>query len=1306
MMNKYIVFVHGLGGELDKTWGQFPEFIINDATIDYKVIEYGYTSPNPVKQFYLPAPSILSIANGLLTDLEVRCDLENDDIILIGHSLGGLVIRRMLLRLNAKGINHNIRKVCFFDVPHEGSGFAKVGNYIAWFNRHLKALSSNSSELDDLNEQWVDKKLDEHLNILSVIDANETVVSAMSSKSIFRFHDIKTVNSVNHSTIVKPETVNDTTVLILKTFINSKPSIGKFNSNSSSKSLDKWLKYDERRHELAYLEDQKRECAYQGMVGGLSSSIPLVRLTGLSGLGKSRLLLEYKNRTRISDEDFLIYNGSGNEDEVISSFTLAVENKAEGLAIVDNCPVELHNKLSKILSSNNSPLKVVTTFFYHDPENSLEHCIQIKLDKLEDDKISQIIDSRLPDLDSSSKTRLNKFIEGFPLLADMATKELQSDGIIRTSFSEGDLVEKLINGDNNLTDNQRELLKVFSLFDYFRFQKNQHREVNEDAVFLNKIAGTSQIEFEGTVKHFENKELINCTGNIARLVPKPLALNLAMEWWNSSYFDRQSEVVSMLPPSMLESFCDQIKYLDASENVQSFVENFCDLNRPFGQAELLLTKQGSRLFRALVEVNPNITSCLLYRVLNRLTDDDIGKIDGDVRRNLVWSLEMLVFHQTCFEKSSWCLFKLAQFENESYGNNSLVQFSQLFRWQLSGTEADFTQRLAVLNKALVLNIDSADIVIIKAVKTAIDTRGGTRTIGAEFQGTKPELKEWQPQKYQEIYDYWQSLLDILLEIIKRGRLIEQVKDAFGHEIRGLIRYKMPEQLDAFIKEVIKLSGKYWPSAAQSITHALHYDEKGMQQEQVELLKSWEKLLAPDKDNIEEKLKLIVLNPSREHEKGHDGHYVDMAAEDAILLSTELKDSHAELIPYLDLLMTFPEQKQSWVFAKYLVVYSDDITELLEALLEFLRNHKRVNTQFVSGFLAGLYAKSPDEWIEVVELFGADERLIEYFPDTVRTGNFDCSHLNTFIELIKSGKLPSHTASILAYGRATEHLTEDIIAQFCMSLSKVDPTAVWVALDNINMYTHGRKNINFEVLNPVLVHLVLNVSFNKEDKTRHSDSYRWLSSVEKLLKTEGEEFALKICQHLIEQVGNNDVDYSDLWDYLGNAFYKAFELHGNFLWPKLADKFIDASAIKQYRLIDLLGSGKSFRKRDNSIFDLIDQSIIIDWCHDEVALIIVGRAISMFIEDDEKRVINPLIVCLISEYGDNKAFVSEISANFSSRSWSGSLVPYLEYDKVLIQPLTDHENTKVKSWAVSFVEYIDHQIEYEEKQNAEENMLRS
>ncbi|MDQ8943826.1 esterase/lipase family protein [Acinetobacter soli] len=1305
-MNKYIIFVHGLTGKVGTTWGNFPKYLDEDPSIEYTVKEFGYTSPNLAWLWFRSAPSISSIANGVLSDIKAHCDIENDDIILIGHSMGGIVIKKILLNLNAKGIKHNITKVCFFDVPHEGSGLANIGKYISLRNRHLKSLVSNASHLDDINDQWVDKSVDKYLNILSIIDANETIVSAMSSKSIFRHHQVETINNVNHISIVKPKTENDNTVIHLKNFIKSKRSLGKFNSKIG-KPIHEWLKYDERKHELPYKTDNAREQAFAALTQALESTTPYVRLTGLSGLGKSRLILEYKTHKNISDEEFIIINGAGFETIIQNEISKLSEIDVTGYIIIDNCGVELHNYAVNAIDINHSNLKLITTYFYHDEPKHLKNSIPIRLEKLASEKINEIIYERLPRLDAPLRKQLETFIEGFPLLAQMATHELLNDGTLTTNFTEPKLVEKLINGDGTLTSESRDLLIVFSLFDYFKFQEDNHQASNIDADFINQIAQTDQKCFDKTITVFIQKELINCTSNFARVVPKPLALNLAMQWWNTSLFDRQSDLVSQLPPSLIESFCKQIKYLDSSMNVQEFVKNFCASNRPFGQAELLLTKAGSRLFRALVEVNPMVTTQLIFRIINNLDDNDILSISGDIRRNFIWALEMLVFHNSCFNEAAWCLFKFAQFENESYSNNATGQFSQIFRINLCGTEASFEKRLTLLDKIIGLNTESADFVIIQAIKSGISTQSGTRVVGAEYQGTKPELKEWQPEKYSEIYNYWQKLLNILVVLVKRKHITEQVKNTFGHEIRGLIRYPIHQQLDFFFKAVIRYSGKYWPSASQSITHALQFDVRSLKLEEIEILRSWEKLLLPDDNNLEEKLKLIVLNPSREYIIDSDGQYIDIAAEEAKDLAESIKKNYNDLIPHLKMLLTFPESKQNWIFAKHLAIQLDEnsINIILDNILKFLRSDTPTNIKFLEGFLSGINDKNIKKWMEIIELIATDEALVPYYPDTLRTGKFNSYHLKIFLDLISTEKLPTSAASILSYGSVTQHLTENEITAFCLSLSKFDDAAVWIALDNLSMYMFGRTNFDLKLINPTLTTLVLRVSFKKNDTLYQFYSHNWLNSVEKLLGIENKEFALKLCLNLIDQVGSYEINYNVLWDYIGEAFYKAFELYGEYLWPKVSTKILDMNHKKTYRLLDLLGSGKSHHKRDKSIFDLLNEDSIVEWCRNESALIIISHSIKMFIWHKENRIFNPLLLRLISEYSDNKSFISTVSANFSSRSWVGSLIPYLQEDKKLIEPLIYNENTNIRNWAENFINHIDLIIDYQIKQEAEEKMLR-
>lgn len=1296
-MAKYIFFIHGLSGNPKKTWGSFPDFLKEHLGSEYTIDHLDYSSPSKWR-FWESAPTLFNIAESLILKLQDKCNLGNDEIVLIGHSNGGIVIKKFLARLEFKKIAHNVSKICFLDVPHHGSGYAIPGKIVNPRNKHLKPLTLNSPELVEINDFWLHDDYHRKFDILNLVAEVEDVVSAASSR--FCYSNSLVIPDTNHGSIAKP--IKSDSIAVSKTieFISNKSSLAKYR-NSSSENFRDWLLHDGgRRHGYSYVADSLRMDALRSLQESLNAPGSIVRITGLSGLGKTRLIIEYIQQNKsLTEDNILVFNASSHENDIRDSVRKVIRDGAYGLIVVEHCSIKLHDYLAREVTNYESGLRIITVDFYNEQVRSSSH---IHLAELNDHSVTELVTPLLPQFNEDQIRRIVSFVEGFPLLAILIAERFTNEGILSSELSERDFAEKLINGDGKTTEEQKRILQVCSLFDVFGVEA----EGIKQADFLIDLAKSDRGIFGQVINQFERRRIINRVGRYARIVPKPLAVHLASVWWENNIHDELEKLITSLPEDLIGSFCTQIKYLDASKKVQEFVSRLCEPCSPFGQAELLLNEKGSRLFRALVEVNPIVTSNLLYRVFSSLSDEEIATIEGAVRRNLVWALEMLVFHKSCFEKASWCLFKLAQYENENFSNNAVGQFSQLFRWQLSGTEADFNQRLFILDKALALNIESADVVIINAIKTAINTNGGTRTIGAEFQGTRPELTEWHPKTYQEIYDYWQSLLGMLLEIIKRGRLVELAKDAFGYQIRGLMRYKLPAVLDNFVKEVIKLTGKYWPSAAQSITHALHYDSESMDQAQLELLRSWENLLSPDENSIEEQLKLIVLAPSKEHVQDDNGNYVDVAAADAMDLAKQLKNRLADLYQHFELLMTFPEQKLSWVFAKQLVLNVDNFEELINYTLEYLRNNKTLNTQFLCGMLFGFHIRNPNRWKETIELIGSDEELIQYYPDAIRTGKFDTSHLDMFIKLIFEGKLLSNTASILVYGCATEHLSEEEISHFCMSLSDIDATATWVALDNINMYLHCRNDIDFSLLTPTLTHLVLNVSFKKGENNRQMGSYHWLGSVERLLQTEDAEFALQLCTRLVNEVGNHEVDYSDLWDYLSNAFYKAFEKHGNYIWPKIADKFTNGTAIKQYRLIDLLGSGKSYRERDKSIFDIIEQKLVVDWCKDEAALLLVGRSVSMFLKVDEDRVFNPLMIELLSKFGDRPPFLSEISANFLSRSWSGSLVPYLEADKRIIETLIDHNNIRVKNWAVNFIENIDQQIEYEIKRDAEENMLRS
>ena len=215
---------------------------------------------------------------------------------------------------------------------------------------------------------------------------------------------------------------------------------------------------------------QKKNAFTSLSEGMVSTSNCSIRLTGLSGLGKSRLLIEYKSRNNLNDDDFFVFNGAGNTREIEDSIKIA-EDQVKGFIIIDNCPIELHNFSTRAIHANQSPLKLITTYFYHEEDKRLIDSIHIRLEQLDQIKLQTLSKKNLPELDPRSKKKLEKFIDGFPLLAHMSIKQFKVAGRLTIDFNESDLIENLINGDGELSSNARELIKVFALFDYFKFQR-------------------------------------------------------------------------------------------------------------------------------------------------------------------------------------------------------------------------------------------------------------------------------------------------------------------------------------------------------------------------------------------------------------------------------------------------------------------------------------------------------------------------------------------------------------------------------------------------------------------------------------------------------------------------------------------------------------------------------------------------------------------------------------------------------------------------------------------------------------------
>ncbi len=160
---RLIVFVHGVFGTRFTTWGSprsqtfWPAMISADERFssDFDIYLINYRAP-----YVNQAPNIHETAGNELEKLRsYEVFKKYEDIYFIGHSMGGLVIKSMLNRLNHGEEVVQLRKVkavVFLATPAQG---AKMGKWASWFslNPQLKDMfpASENTYLQSLEDQWV-----------------------------------------------------------------------------------------------------------------------------------------------------------------------------------------------------------------------------------------------------------------------------------------------------------------------------------------------------------------------------------------------------------------------------------------------------------------------------------------------------------------------------------------------------------------------------------------------------------------------------------------------------------------------------------------------------------------------------------------------------------------------------------------------------------------------------------------------------------------------------------------------------------------------------------------------------------------------------------------------------------------------------------------------------------------------------------------------------------------------------------------------------------------------------------------------
>ena len=209
-----IVFIHGFGGDPSTTWGQFPDFLMEDPALDgWDVYSLGYSSKlaPDFRGLWSGNPSIDTIANYLYTRAYAGKLERYKALVFIAHSMGGLVLQRALM--NRDDLLRRTSHVFLFGTPSNG---LKKAGWFKWFKRQVDDMAADGPFISQLRADWKSKWPKEPPPKFWAVagDADEFVPR---TSSLNPFPDAQRhVVPGNHLEIVKPATADSLSVQFVR----------------------------------------------------------------------------------------------------------------------------------------------------------------------------------------------------------------------------------------------------------------------------------------------------------------------------------------------------------------------------------------------------------------------------------------------------------------------------------------------------------------------------------------------------------------------------------------------------------------------------------------------------------------------------------------------------------------------------------------------------------------------------------------------------------------------------------------------------------------------------------------------------------------------------------------------------------------------------------------------------------------------------------------------------------------------------------------------------------------------------------
>ena len=1055
-------------------------------------------------------------------------------------------------------------------------------------------------------------------------------------------------------------------------------------------------------------EERSAICGINRIRESLSQPGSSIRLVGLSGVGKTRLLqalfderigVNALNPAQVFYTD--VADSPSPDPRTVADHLIA--SRTPAILAIDNCPPDLHRRLTSVCIAAGSSVSVITVE-YDVSDDQPEETTVFRLEPASVQLVEKIVRVRFAEISQVDAGSIAEFSGGNARIA-IALANTVRRGETLSGLRDDDLFRRLF-FQRHATDNALyRAAEACSLV--YSFDGENTKDSKSELNIIGSLVDQGGSELFGHVAELRRRDLVQKRNIWRAVLPHALANRLAQRALEDLPRDKIVEALADgRSKRLLQSFSRRLGFLHECGVAVEIVEGWLSSNGMLGDVQNL-DDLGLAVLKNVSSVAPLATLKATERAAN---GKDGKKFTSRANGNyLVFTrlLRSLAYDPELFERCAGLLIRFALSEAPDERTNSTRDLlASLFFIHLSGTHASAVQRAAVIARLIESMDDEEQVLGLRLLGAALEAWHFNSSYEFSF-GARPRDFGYAPETKQDVEHWYEPFLRLAEGLaVSTNSIAADARELLAQKLRGLwIKAHMFDELERLARAIVDV--RPWNEGWIAVRTTLRFDSKNMDDQLVSRLKNLEKLLAPG--DLLEKARAYALTGRGSSLDLLDAE-ADMggSASDRYARAGEItraigaqvaKDQTTfnTLLPE----MVLGRENRMWSLGQGLADGAQNAEEMwrnLRSAMESADADKR-NSLVIRGFINGLSQKDPDLTNRVLDSAIEDEVFCTEFPTLQAAVTVDATGVQRLLRSLSLGAAPIWTYHILGLSRTHESIDNKALCELLRAIAS-KCGGVEVALDVLHM----RFYCDSDVGRPHDAELVslgreLLSAFEFWKKTKRIDVSDYHLKQLARICFEGEsagQAATAFCRNLFTAFSENriySVEYPQLLATLATLQPAAVldELLNNEKLPSHVHPWIFGDIIDN--------------EEADPLSNIRDQ-IIVEWCevNPVVRYPLIAAAVRPFkaSQKDDALEWTSLALSIIENSPDAVAVLSKLKKSLAPRSWSGSRADIMEKRAVLIGDLTRHRNPVVSEWAnreeQKFREDIRSEREWEEKQN--------